>query len=107
MKRYNHEVETIEELRHVGTFGMKPPYRFGTHEDDPLATEYTKLDQQVLTIASSAMAGSKKRSHIPKRTPCSSCDEYECRYHQIAQNHRHRQLGSNSAVPLRDDAKRA
>ena len=57
LQQYNHEVETIEELRHLGTFGMKPPYRFGTHEDDPLATEYIKLDPQVLSIASSAIAG--------------------------------------------------
>ena len=59
LQQYNHEVETIEELRHLGTFGMKPPYRFGTHQDDPLAIEYIKLDPQVLTIASSAMAGQR------------------------------------------------
>ena len=60
--QYNREVETVDELRHLGTFGMKPPYRFGTHEDDPLASEYTKLDPQVLVIASSAMAG-QRRGH--------------------------------------------
>ena len=38
MQQYNHEIETIEQLRHLGTFGMKQPYRFGTHEEDPLAT---------------------------------------------------------------------
>ena len=63
MQQYDHEVETIEELRHLGTFRMKPPYRFGTHEDNPLATEYTKLDPQVLTIASSAMAR-QRRGHV-------------------------------------------
>ena len=57
MPQYNHEIETIDELRHLGTFGFKPPYRFGTHEDDPMKTEYTKLEPSVLTIASSAMAG--------------------------------------------------
>ena len=57
MPQYNHEIETIDQLRHLGTFGMNPPYRFGTHEDDPLATEYIKLEPSVLTIASSAMAG--------------------------------------------------
>ena len=59
MQQYNHEVEAIEQLRHLGTFGMKPPYRFGTHEEDPLATEYIKLEPSVLTIASSAMAGQR------------------------------------------------
>ena len=63
MKQYDHEVETIEELRHLGTLEMKPPYRLGTHGDDPLATVYTKLDPQVLTIASSAMA-SQQRGHV-------------------------------------------
>ena len=42
---------------------MKPPYRFGTHEDGPLPTEYIKLDLQGLTIASSAMAG-QRRGHV-------------------------------------------
>ena len=57
MPQYNHEIETIEELQHLGTFGLKPPYRFGTHEDDPMKTEYTKLEPWVLTISPSAMAG--------------------------------------------------
>ena len=60
MPQYNHEIETIDELRHLGTFGLKPPYRFGTHEDDPMKTEYTKLEPSVLTIASSTMAGLRK-----------------------------------------------
>ena len=63
LQQYNHEVETIEELRHLCRFGMKPPYRFRTHEDDPLATEYIKLNPQVLTIALSAMAG-QRRGHV-------------------------------------------
>ena len=42
---------------------MKPPYRFGTQEDNSLVTEYTNLDPQVLTIASSAMAG-QRRGHV-------------------------------------------
>ena len=63
LQQYNHEVETIEELRHLGTLGMKPPYQLGTQEDDPLATEYIKLDPQVLTIASSAMVG-QQRGHV-------------------------------------------
>ena len=62
MKQYEHEMETVDELRHLGAFGMKPPYQFGTHKDDPLATEYTKRDPQVLVIASSAMAG-QRRGH--------------------------------------------
>ena len=60
MPQYNHEIETIDELRHLETFGLKPPYRFGTHEDDPMKTEYTKLEPSVLTIASSTMAGLRK-----------------------------------------------
>ena len=63
MQQYDHEIETIKELRHLGTFGMKPPYRFGMHEDDPLATEYAKIYPQVLTIASSAMTG-QRRGHV-------------------------------------------
>ena len=31
MPQYNHEIETIDKLRHLGTFVLKPPYRFGTH----------------------------------------------------------------------------
>ena len=61
MPQYNHEIETVDQLRHLGTFGMKPPYRFGTHEDDPMKSEYTKLKPSVLTIASSAMAGQRAR----------------------------------------------
>ena len=63
MPQYNHEIETIDQLRHLGTFGMKPPYRFGTHEDDPLAMEYIKLEPSVPTIASSAMAG-QRANHV-------------------------------------------
>ena len=59
--RYNHEIETVDQLRHSGTFGMKPPYRVGTHEDDPMKSEYTKLEPSVLTIALSAMAGQRAR----------------------------------------------
>ena len=73
MPQYNHEIETIDELRHLGTFGLKPPYRFGTHEDDPMKTEYTKLEPSVLTIASSTMAGLRKPhtflSENPGRSP--------------------------------------
>ena len=56
--------ETFDELQHLGTFRMKPPYRFGTNEDDPLAKEYTKLDPQVLVIASSLMAGQGGGHHF-------------------------------------------
>ena len=61
MPQYNHEIETVDQLRHLGTFGMKPPYRFGTHEDDPMKSEYTKLEPSVLTIASRAMAGQRAK----------------------------------------------
>ena len=63
MPQYNHEIETIDQLRHLGTFGMKPSYRFGTHKDNPLETEYIKLEPSVLTIASSAMAG-QRANHV-------------------------------------------
>ena len=46
--------------QHLGTFGMKPPYRFGTHEDDPFASEYCKLDPSVLVIASGLMTGQRE-----------------------------------------------
>ena len=59
MLQYNHEIETVEQLRHLGTIGLKPPYRFETHENDRMKTKYTKLAPSVLTIASSAMAGSR------------------------------------------------
>ena len=45
-------METVDELQHLGEFGMKPPYRFGTHEEDPLARLYRKLHPNVLVIAS-------------------------------------------------------
>ena len=61
MPQYNHEIETVDQLRHLGTFRTTPPYRFGTHEDDPMKSEYTKLQPSVLTIASSAMAGQRAR----------------------------------------------
>ena len=57
VQQYNHEVEIIKQLRHLGTFGMKPPYQFGTHNEDPLVTEYIKLEPSMLTVASSALAG--------------------------------------------------
>ena len=63
MQQYNHKFETIDQLQHLGTFGMKPPYQFGTHEDDPLATEYIKLEPSLLTIASSAKAG-QQANHV-------------------------------------------
>ena len=62
MEQYEHEIETVDQLQHLNTFGMKPPYRFGTHEDDPLAKEYNKLNPQVLFISSSLMAG-QRRGH--------------------------------------------
>ena len=41
MPQYNHEIQTVDQLRHLGTFGMKPPYRFETHEDIPMKSKYT------------------------------------------------------------------
>ena len=61
MPQYNHKIETVDQLRHLGAFGMKPPYQFGTHEEDPMKSEYTKLQPSLLTIASSAMAGQRAR----------------------------------------------
>ena len=62
MEHYDPEVETVDELRHLGPVGMKPTYQFRMHEDDRPASEYTKLNPQVLVITSSAMAG-QRRSH--------------------------------------------
>ena len=64
MEQYEHEIETVDELQHLGTFGMKPPYQFGTHEYDALTKEYTKPDPQVLVIASSLIAGQRRGDHI-------------------------------------------
>ena len=61
MPQYNHEIETVDQLRHLGTFGLKPPYQFEKHEDDPMKSEYTKLEPSVLTIAWSAMAGQRAK----------------------------------------------
>ena len=51
MEQNKNELETVAELQHLGTFGMKSPYQFGVHEDDPLAREYRKPDPNVLVIA--------------------------------------------------------
>ena len=64
MEQYEHEIETIDELQYLGQFGMKPPYRFGTHEDDPPAKEYAKNDLEVLVIASSRIAGQRRGDHF-------------------------------------------
>ena len=61
MPQYNHEIQTVDQLRHLGTLEMKPSYRFGTHKDDAMKSEYTKLEQLVLTIASSVMAGQRAK----------------------------------------------
>ena len=62
MPQYNHEIETVNQLRHLSTFRMKPPYRFGTHEDDPMKSEYSNLEPSVITIASSAIAGQRAKN---------------------------------------------
>ena len=59
MEAYENELEIVDELQHLGEFGMKPPYRFGTHEEDPLAREYTKLGPNVLDIASDPTNGQR------------------------------------------------
>ena len=64
MEQYENQIETVDELWHLGTFRMKPPYRSGTHKDDPLAKECTKLDPQVLVIAWSVMAGQLRGHHF-------------------------------------------
>ena len=43
---------------------MKPPYQFGTNEDNPLAREYRKLDPNVLVIALSLMTGKREGHHF-------------------------------------------
>ena len=64
MEKYKHEIETVDELQDLGTFEMKPTNIFGTQKDDLLAKEYTKLDPQVLVIASSLMAGQRPGHHL-------------------------------------------
>ena len=66
------EVETVDELQHLGKFGMKPPYQFGTHEEDLLAPLYNKLDPNSLVIASNPVDVhrflSQRHAHDVSRT---------------------------------------
>ena len=64
MEQYENELDAVGELQHRGTFEMKPPYPFGTHEDDLLPQEYRKLDLQVLVIASSLINGQRGVHHF-------------------------------------------
>ena len=73
----------VDELRHLGTFRMKPPYRFGTYEDDPLVSKYTKLDPQVLVIASSAMAGQRQGHQIRRRSHAAVVSSTNAAIHEL------------------------
>ena len=75
MEAYENELETVDELQHLGEFRMKPPYQFGTHEEDPLARYYSKLDPNVLVIASDSVEERRfldqRHAHVLSRTaPC-------------------------------------
>ena len=49
MEAYEKELQTVDELQHLGEFIMKPPYKFWTHEEDPLHRLYSKLDPNGIT----------------------------------------------------------
>ena len=54
MEAYENELKTVHELQHLHEFGMKPPYWFGTHEEDPLTQSYNKLNPKVLVLGSNS-----------------------------------------------------
>ena len=64
MEGYQNELETVHDFQHLGTFGRKPPYQLGTHEEDLLAREYNKLDPNVLVIASNPTTGQREGHHF-------------------------------------------
>ena len=69
---YENKLETANELQHLGEFGMKPPYRFGTHKGDPLSRLYSKLDPNVLVIASNSVEEhhflNQRHTHVVSKT---------------------------------------
>ena len=64
MEGYENELETVDELQHLGAFGIKPPYQFATHGEDPPARKYTKLDPNVLVIATNPRTGQREGHHF-------------------------------------------
>ena len=101
MEQYQHENETVDERQHLGTFEMKPPYRFGTHEEDPLAKEYTKLDTQVLVIASSLMAGQQQGHPFLSSRNAAVVLKRNATIYNLRDI-----VDIDSAIPLSDDAER-
>ena len=72
METYENELEIVDELQYLGEFGMKLPYQFGTHEEDPLARYYSKLDPNVPVIASNSVEKhhplNQRQTHAESRT---------------------------------------
>ena len=72
MEGYKNELETVDKRQHLGELRMKPPYQFGTLEEDQLARDYTKPDPNVLVIASNPEDGhrflSQQNTNVVSRT---------------------------------------
>ena len=84
MESYDNKLKSVDELKHLGELGMKPPHRFRTHQEDPLARCYNKLDPNVLVFASNSVEVhrflSQRHTHVVSRTtaciynPCDIVD---------------------------------
>ena len=83
---------------------MKPPYRFGTHEDDPLKSEYTKLE---LTIPSSAMAGQRANHVFLTERHAAVVTKTNAIITDLGKTIYIDSWGRTAPFPLRDDAKHA
>ena len=64
MEGRDRELATVDELQHLGPVRIKPPYLFGTHEDDQLTGEYNKLVPNVLVIASNSTTVQREGHHL-------------------------------------------
>ena len=53
------EFEAVNAFQHQGEYGVKPPYRFGTHEEDTLAELYSKLHPNVLILRPNSVSKHK------------------------------------------------
>ena len=75
MEADENELETVDELQHLGEFGMKPAYQFATHKEDPLAPCYNKIDPIVLVTPSDSVevhrfTGQRHAHVVSKTTAC-------------------------------------
>ena len=81
MEGYQNWLETVDELQHLSELRMKQPYRFRTHKEDLLAREYTKLNTNVLVIASEVTNShrplSQRHANVVSRTTACIYDQQE------------------------------